>query len=58
MAAIEQAINKALDEVRAIVRDWQPMKDKALALADDRQPPAAGRRRVAQGSTGVPALGR
>ncbi|MGE6332714.1 NAD-glutamate dehydrogenase, partial [Stenotrophomonas sp. NPDC077659] len=35
MAAIEQAINKALDEVRAIVRDWQPMKDKALALADD-----------------------
>lgn len=35
MAAIEQAISKALDEVRAIVRDWQPMKDKALALADD-----------------------
>lgn len=35
MAAIEQAIGKALDEVRAIVRDWQPMKDKALALADD-----------------------
>ncbi|MFH7416623.1 glutathione S-transferase family protein, partial [Pseudomonas syringae group genomosp. 7] len=33
--AIEQAINQAVDEVRAIVRDWQPMKDKALALADD-----------------------
>jgi len=35
MAAIEQAIVKALEEVRAIVRDWQPMRDKALALADD-----------------------
>ncbi len=35
MAAIEQAIVASLDEVRAIVRDWEPMRDKALSLADD-----------------------
>ena len=35
MADIEQGIIRALEEVRAIVRDWQPMRDKALAVADD-----------------------
>lgn len=35
MATIEQSIIKALDEVRAIVKDWEPMREKALALADD-----------------------
>lgn len=35
MAAVEKTIVRALDEVRAIVRDWQPMREKALALADD-----------------------
>ena len=35
MAEVEQGIIKALEEVRSIVRDWQPMRDKALAVADD-----------------------
>jgi len=35
LADIEKAIGKALDEVRAIVRDWEPMRAKALALAED-----------------------
>ena len=35
MAAVEQVIIKALEEVRAIVRDWQPMREKALAIAED-----------------------
>ena len=35
MADIEASIGKSLEEVRSIVRDWQPMRDKALAVADD-----------------------
>ncbi len=35
MAAIEQRIRTVLGEVRAIVRDWSPMREKMLALADD-----------------------
>ena len=35
MTAVEVRIAQALDEVRAIVRDWQPMREKALAVADE-----------------------
>jgi len=35
MAEIEKGVVRSLEEVRAIVRDWQLMRDKALALADD-----------------------
>ncbi len=35
MAGIEKSVTRSLDEVRAIVRDWQPMRDKALELAED-----------------------
>ncbi|MGE8250839.1 MAG: NAD-glutamate dehydrogenase, partial [Stenotrophomonas bentonitica] len=35
MADVEKAIIKALDEVRAIVRDWDAMRAKAQSLADD-----------------------
>nr|WP_313271946.1 NAD-glutamate dehydrogenase domain-containing protein [Stenotrophomonas sp.] len=33
--AVAKRVTAALDDVRAIVNDWQPMTDKALALADD-----------------------
>ncbi|WP_238394509.1 NAD-glutamate dehydrogenase [Pseudoxanthomonas wuyuanensis] len=35
MAAIETRVRKVLEEVRAIIRDWGPMREKMLALADD-----------------------
>ncbi len=33
--AVAKRVTAALDDVRAIVNDWQPMTDKALALAED-----------------------
>lgn len=49
MPRIEQRIRAVLEEVRSIVRDWGPMREKMLAVADDlatRQLPVsdAGRR--------------
>ncbi|WP_454832951.1 NAD-glutamate dehydrogenase [Pseudoxanthomonas wuyuanensis] len=35
MAAIETRVRKVLEEVRGIIRDWGPMREKMLALADD-----------------------
>ncbi|MHC6217673.1 NAD-glutamate dehydrogenase [Stenotrophomonas acidaminiphila] len=35
MEAVARRVNEALEDVRAIVKDWEPMRDKALALADD-----------------------
>src|SRR5690606_39110880 len=35
LEAVAKRVTAALDDVRAIVNDWQPMTDKALALADD-----------------------
>ncbi|WP_425414737.1 NAD-glutamate dehydrogenase [Pseudoxanthomonas dokdonensis] len=35
MASIEKRIAEVLQQVRAIVRDWGPMREKMLALADD-----------------------
>ena len=32
---VAKRVAEALEDVRAIVKDWQPMTDKALALADD-----------------------
>ena len=33
--AVAKRVSEALDEVRAIVKDWEPMQAKALALAED-----------------------
>ncbi|MGE8226692.1 MAG: NAD-glutamate dehydrogenase, partial [Stenotrophomonas sp.] len=33
--AVAKRVSGALEDVRAIVNDWQPMTDKAMALADD-----------------------
>ncbi len=35
MATLEAALSKALQDVRGIVEDWAPMRDKMLALAED-----------------------
>ncbi|MCL7713977.1 NAD-glutamate dehydrogenase [Stenotrophomonas mori] len=35
LAAVAKRVAAALEDVRAIVRDWAPMRDKALALAED-----------------------
>jgi glutamate dehydrogenase len=35
VAAIEQGVRQALADVRASVRDWEPMRDKMLAIAED-----------------------
>ncbi|WP_305804895.1 NAD-glutamate dehydrogenase domain-containing protein [Stenotrophomonas sp. YIM B06876] len=35
MAQVEAAIRKALDNVRGIVKDWTPMREKMLALSED-----------------------
>ena len=52
MPRIEQRIRGVLEEVRSIVRDWGPMREKMLAVADDlatrRLPVSDAGRREAQ----------
>ncbi|RZA22039.1 MAG: NAD-glutamate dehydrogenase [Lysobacteraceae bacterium] len=52
MAAIKAAIEKVLDDVRAIVADWDPMQEKmrevADGLAERRMPVSDGGKREAQ----------
>ncbi len=48
LAALEDGLARVLADVRAVVADWQPMREKALALADElkRQPPDLPRDQV------------
>ena len=52
MASIKASIERVLDDVRAIVTDWNPMQAKMLAVADDlgerRMPVSEAGRREAQ----------
>jgi glutamate dehydrogenase len=58
MATIKARLAQVLEDVRAIVADWQPMREKMRAVADELgHAPHAGGRRQARGA-GIPALGR
>ena len=59
MAAVKARIVQVLDDVRAIVTDWEPMRDRMLrGRRRAGHPQAAGGRCRPPGGAGVPALGR